>query len=65
MKHFEGIRKKRSTWIPLKHVKAFGYDSGPLINAYRDSMSEFKALPLLDSIIDRVSIKSYKKPTPI
>ena len=28
-------------------------------------MSEFKALSLLDSIIDRLSLKGYKQPTPI
>ena len=28
-------------------------------------MSEFKAFPLLESIIDRVSLKGYKQPTPI
>jgi len=36
-----------------------------LINEYRDSMSEFKAFSLLESIIDRVSLKGYKQPTPI
>ena len=33
--------------------------------AYRVSMSEFKSLPLLASIIDRVSHKGYKQLTPI
>ena len=36
-----------------------------MIKAYRDSMSEFKTLSLLDSIIDRVSLKGYKQLTPI
>ncbi len=36
-----------------------------MIKEYRDSMSEFKALSLLESIIDRVSLKGYKQLTPI
>jgi ATP-dependent RNA helicase RhlE len=36
-----------------------------LIREYRASMSEFKAFSLLESIIDRVSLKGYKQPTPI
>jgi ATP-dependent RNA helicase RhlE len=36
-----------------------------LIKEYRASMSEFKAFSLLESIIDRVSLKGYKQPTPI
>ncbi|XQW85602.1 DEAD/DEAH box helicase [Thalassotalea piscium] len=32
---------------------------------HRDSMSEFKAFSLLESIIDRVALKGYKQPTPI
>ncbi|NQZ24333.1 MAG: DEAD/DEAH box helicase, partial [Colwellia sp.] len=28
-------------------------------------MSEFKALSLLESIIDRLNLKGYKQPTPI
>lgn len=36
-----------------------------MIKEYRGSMSGFKALSLLESIIDRVSLKGYKQPTPI
>jgi len=36
-----------------------------LIKEYLDNMSEFKAFSLLESIIDRVSLKGYKQPTPI
>ena len=36
-----------------------------MIKEYRGSMSEFKAFSLLESIIDRVSLKGYKQPTPI
>ena len=36
-----------------------------MIKEYLDNMSEFKAFSLLESIIDRVSLKGYKKPTPI
>jgi len=36
-----------------------------LINDPRASMSEFKAFSLLESIIDRISLKGYKQPTPI
>jgi ATP-dependent RNA helicase RhlE len=36
-----------------------------LIKEYRDSMSEFKAFSLLESIIDRLALKGYKQPTPI
>ena len=36
-----------------------------MIKEYRDSMSEFKAFSLLESIIDRVGLKGYTQPTPI
>lgn len=36
-----------------------------MIKEYRASMSEFKAFSLLESIIDRVSLKGYTQPTPI
>lgn len=36
-----------------------------MINEYRDNMSEFKEFSLLESIIDRISLKGYKQPTPI
>nr|SHO16962.1 ATP-dependent RNA helicase, DEAD box family [Moritella viscosa] len=36
-----------------------------MIKEYRASMSEFKEFSLLESIIDRVSLKGYKQPTPI
>lgn len=36
-----------------------------MIKEYRDIMSEFKAFSLLASIIDRLSLKGYKQPTPI
>ena len=36
-----------------------------MINEHRDIMSEFKAFSLLESIINRVSLKGYKQPTPI
>jgi ATP-dependent RNA helicase RhlE len=36
-----------------------------LIKEYRASMSEFKEFLLLESIIDRVTLKGYKQPTPI
>lgn len=36
-----------------------------MIKSYQGSMSEFKAFSLLSSIIDRVSLKGYKQPTPI
>ena len=36
-----------------------------MIKEYLDNMSEFKAFSLLESIIDRVSLKGYKQPTPI
>ena len=36
-----------------------------MIKEYRGNMSEFKAFSLLESIIDRVSLKGYKQPTPI
>ncbi len=36
-----------------------------MIKEYRDSMSEFRAFSLLESIIDRVSLKGYTQPTPI
>ncbi len=36
-----------------------------MIKEYRASMSEFKEFSLLASIIDRVSLKGYKQPTPI
>ena len=36
-----------------------------MIKDTRASMSEFKAFSLLESIIDRISLKGYKQPTPI
>jgi ATP-dependent RNA helicase RhlE len=36
-----------------------------LIKGHRGSMSEFKEFSLLESIIDRVTLKGYKEPTPI
>ncbi|MFT7009691.1 MAG: ATP-dependent RNA helicase RhlE [Colwellia sp.] len=36
-----------------------------MIKEYRASMSEFKEFLLLESIIDRVTLKGYKQPTPI
>ena len=36
-----------------------------MIKEYRGSMSEFKTLSLLESIIDRLTLKGYKQPTPI
>jgi ATP-dependent RNA helicase RhlE len=36
-----------------------------LIKGHRGSMSEFKEFSLLESIIDRVTLKGYKQPTPI
>ncbi len=36
-----------------------------MIKEYRGSMSEFQAFSLLESIIDRISLKGYKQPTPI
>ncbi len=36
-----------------------------MIKEYRGNMSEFQAFSLLESIIDRISLKGYKQPTPI
>lgn len=36
-----------------------------MIKGHRGSMSEFKEFSLLESIIDRVTLKGYKEPTPI
>lgn len=36
-----------------------------MIKEYRARMSEFKEFSLLESIIDRLSLKGYKQPTPI